>query len=133
MEPKAENIRERLLSYLPQPENLEAYRREVAVALEKNEKALRRERWIVAVLWIYTVAISIAFLWMGEQRLDTPKGPWFGSLACFSFLFGMVFLVRYFMNRSQLDLLKEVKQVQVQVLDLHALIRKRGAPTASQP
>jgi hypothetical protein len=127
MDPKNENIRERLLSHLPQPANLAAYRQEVASLLEKKEKAIRQERWVVVALWIFVVALSIAFLFLGEQQLDTPKGPWFGSLACFWFLFGMVFLVKHFFNRTSVDLLKEVKQVQVQVLELHALVAKGGA------
>jgi hypothetical protein len=45
MEPNSESIREGLLSRLPQPANLESYRREVAALIERNEKGLRREKW----------------------------------------------------------------------------------------
>jgi hypothetical protein len=66
-------------------------------------------------------------LFLGGQRLDTPKGPWFASLACFWLLFGAVELLKHFINRSRVDLLKEVKQVQVQVIELQDLSRKEGA------
>jgi hypothetical protein len=35
--------------------------------------------------------------------------------------------MQYFINRSKVDILKEVKQVQLQVLELQALLRKDGA------
>jgi len=63
-----------------------------------------------------------------EAFQETPE-PSFVSLACFWFLFGMVYLVPHSINRSKLDILKEVKQVQVQLLELQALIRKDDPPT----
>ena len=133
MDPKAERIREDLLSRLPQPTNLAAYQEEVTSLLKKNEKGLRRERWVVVPMWIYLVVLSTAFLWIGGKKLATPVGLWFGILACFWLLFGMVFLVKHFINRSRVELLKEVKQVQLQVLELHALLNKVGAQPSSQP
>lgn len=128
MEPRDDSMRDRLLSHLPQPANLAAYRAEVASMLEKNEKAFRREKWVACALWIYLVALSTVFLWMGGRRLDTPKGPYFGTVACFCILWGAVELLKHFINRSRVELLKEVKQVQIQVLELHALLRKSSAP-----
>ena len=129
MEPRDERLRERLLSHLPQPADLAAYREEVASMLEKKEKALRRERTVLIELWVFVVALSVLFLWLGGKHMETVKGPYFVSLACFWFLFGMVYFVAHSINRSKVDILKEVKQVQVQVLELHALLRKDGAPT----
>jgi hypothetical protein len=34
--------------------------------------------------------------------------------------------LRYYINRSKVDILKEVKQVQLQVLELQASLRKTG-------
>jgi len=129
METRDDRIRERLLSHLPQPANLVAYREEVATMLEKKEKALRRERRVLIELWVFVIALSVVFLWLGGQHMDTVKGPYFVSLACFWFLFGMVYFVGHSINRSKVDILKEVKQVQVQVLELQALIRKDDPPT----
>ena len=130
MEPRDELIRERILSHLPQPANLAAYREEVASMLEKKEKALRRERTVLIELWVFVVALSVLFLWLGGKHMETVKGPYFVSLACFWFLFGMVYFVAHSINRSKVDILKEVKQVQVQVLELQALLRKDGAPAS---
>jgi hypothetical protein len=130
MNPENENIRERLLSHLPQPANLNAYREEVASLLKKKEKELRREKRVLIELWTFVIVVSVLFLWLGGQRLDTPKGPYFVSLACFWFLFGMVYFVAHSINRSKVDILKEVKQVQVQVLEVQALLSKDGGQKA---
>jgi len=127
MERRDDSIRDRLLSRLPQPANLAAYREEVALMLAKNERAFRRERWGVGALWIFMVVLSTVILWSGGQRLDTPKGSFFGTAACVCLLFGAVELLKHFINRSRVDLLKEVKQVQVQVLELHAFLAKNSA------
>ena len=130
MERRDDGIRDRLLSHLPQPANLADYRQEVASMLEKKEQALRRERKVLIELWVFVVALSVLFLWLGGKHMETVKGPYFVSLACFWFLFGMVYFVAHSINRSKVDILKEVKQVQVQVLELQALLRKDGAPAS---
>jgi hypothetical protein len=133
MEPKDDSIRERLLSQLPQPANLPAYREEVALLVEKKEKEVRRERRVMIELWVFAVVVSIPFLWMGAQRMDTVMGPYFMGCAGFWFLFALVYLAAHSINRSRVELLKEVKQVQVQVLELQELLQKGGAQTAGNP
>jgi len=127
MEPTGDSLREQLLARLPQPANLAAYREGVASMLEKNEKKLRRERRVVIELWVFVIAVSVPFLWMGAQRMDTVLGPYFMSLVCFWFLFGLVYFVGHSVNRSKVEILKEVKQLQLQVLELHALLSEDGA------
>jgi len=139
MEPKDDSIRERLLSQLPQPANLPAYREEVALLLEKKEKELRRERRAMIELWVFTIVVSILFLWMGAQRMGSKAvdeavlGPYFMGCAGFWFLFALVYFVAHSISRSRLELLKEVKQVQVQVLELQELLEKPGAQTTGNP
>jgi len=123
-----ENIRRRLLSHLPQPANLDAYREEMASLLKKKEKELRREKRVVIELWVFAIVVSIPFLWMGAQRMDTVMGPYFMGCAGFWFLFALVYFVAHSINRSKVDILKEVKQVQVQVLEIQALLSKDGGP-----
>lgn len=124
MEKGTDTMRERLLARLPQPENLASYRDEVASALAKDKKAFRREKWGVGALWIFAVGLSTVFLWLGAHRLDTPKGLWFGILACFVLLYPLAEILKHFINRSRVEILKEVKQVQLQVLELQASLRK---------
>lgn len=129
METNRENIREGLLSRLPHPANLAAYQEEVTSLLAKNEKGLRREKAGVLFLWIFVVIVSTGFLAAGGMFINTPKGPWFGTLACFWFLFGAVETLKHFVNRARVELLKEVKQVQLQVLELQAMASGLGSTT----
>jgi hypothetical protein len=139
MEQRDDSIRERLLSQLPQPANLPAYREEVASMLEKKEKEVRRERRVMIELWVFTIVVSILFLWMGTQRMGSKAvdeavlGPYFMGCAGFWFLFALVYFAAHSINRSRLELLKEVKQVQVQVLELQELLQKGSAQTAGNP
>jgi len=139
MEPKDDSLRERLLSQLPQPANLPAYREEVTLLLEKKEREVRRERRVMIELWVFTIVVSILFLWMGAQRMGSKAvdeavlGPYFMGCAGFWFLFALVYFVAHSISRSRLELLKEVKQVQVQVLELQASLQKDGAQTTGNP
>jgi hypothetical protein len=126
MEPNSEGMRDRLLSRLPRPENLADYRKEVTSLLEKNEKRLRIEKWGAGATWLFVVALGTVFLWLGGRNAGKPAAAWFGSLACFWLIFGAVELLKHFINRTRVELLKETKQVQLQVLELHDMLRTQG-------
>ncbi len=117
MQPKNDSVRERLLSQLPQPAGLASYQRDVAAMVEKNERAFRREKVVVRIVWGFCVLSSIAFLWFDGSSAGVPKGPW---LACFMFLIGAIEVLKHAINRSRVELLKEIKQVQVQILEVRA-------------
>ncbi len=121
MENPSESFRDRLLSHLPQPANLADYRRDVATMLEQNEKSIRRERVAVTTFWIFCAVLSALYMWFDPKSVQTPKGPF---LALFMFMWGMAELLKHRINASRIDLLKEIKQVQVQVLELHDLGRR---------
>jgi hypothetical protein len=96
---------------------LDGYRKEVNAMIEKQQEVLERQRWVTSFMWIFLVILCTIFLVVGgymggEERL------WFGILACFWLLFGAVFLLRYFLDRNRLELLKEIKALEVRVLEL---------------
>ena len=130
MEPNSEGMRDRLLSRLPRPENLAEYRKEVSAMLEKNEKTLRRQKWYAGVIWFWVVGLGVAIMFLANMHPEKPKAAWlaasFGSFACFMLIYGAAELTKYFINRTRVELLKETKQVQLQVLELHDLLRKGG-------
>jgi hypothetical protein len=123
-------MREGLLSRLPRPENLADYRKEVTTLLEKNEKTLRRQAWYSGAIWVWMVLLGTAFFLLVGQHPDKPRAAWLaaymGSFACFFLISGAVELLKYFINRARVEVLKETKQVQLQVLELHDLLRKTG-------
>ncbi len=122
-----EGMRDRLLSRLPQPENLEDYRREVGALLEKNQKGLRREKWGSGVLWIFLALLATVLLTVAGRLLTTPNAGnagYLAALACFLLISGATELLKHFINRTRVELLKEVKQVQLQILEVHEAVRK---------
>ena len=113
-----ENMRDRLLARLPQPENIAGYRNEVTALLERNEKKLRREKWVSGAVWVYVTLFAAAVIWLSS---DNPaKAAELGTFTLFFVIYGAVELLKHFINRSRVDLLKEIKQLQLQVLELQA-------------
>jgi hypothetical protein len=127
MEKQNESIRERLLAHLPQPENLAAYREETASLLAKHEKALFWENRMPSIVCsVSAIAILIADRFWA-QKID--QVVWFGvGLLIFA---GALTDLRYRIDRSKVDTLKEVKQVQLQILELQSSLQKRGSETCS--
>jgi hypothetical protein len=125
MEKQNDNIRERLLARLPQPENLAAYREETASLLAKHEKALFWERMPFIVSSVSVVAILIAnWFWAHKTGAAMNQFVWFG-VGLLVFASALIDL-RYRIYRSKVDLLVELKQVQLQILELQASLGKSG-------
>ena len=129
---RSESMGELLLSRLPRPANLPAYQDEMRSLLEKNEKTLRQNKWTVRRVWIFVIAVSIPCLWMAGAHFNTPQGNWFLGIVCFWVLFGAIEIAKYGHNKARVELLKELKQIQLQVLEVQALLTKSGAPVADK-
>jgi hypothetical protein len=123
MEKQNDSMRERLLARLPQPENLAAYREETASLLAKHEKALFWEKMPSVVCAVLAPAILMAD-WFSGQKLG-PLHPYFWA-GLFTLASGVGDL-RYRIYRSKVDMLKEVKQVQLQILELQGSLQKRSS------
>ena|SRR5579859_2320384 len=121
MENRTEGIGERLLSRLPQPENLAAYQEEVKSLLAMNEKELRQSKRTVVRMWVFVGVVAAPFLWMAGANFNTPQGNWFLGLTCFWVLLGAVEVAKYVAQQYRVELLRELKQIQLQILELHAL------------
>lgn len=124
MAQQSNDLRDRLLATMPQPENLGAYREETASLLAKHARALRWDK-IMAYL-IVSIATALWFLW-------TPNQPWhlgpgvihgFQVASALMFFYGVIYVARYEIYASQVATLKEIKQVQLQILELQASLRK---------
>ncbi|HTW80748.1 MAG TPA: hypothetical protein VME23_14475 [Terracidiphilus sp.] len=125
MEKQNERLRESLLAHLPQPENLADYRRETEVLLAKHEKALFWEKFPSTMLALIAVGIFLVTLFpIGSSKLGTREVQFLWADACIFFFAGAIIDLRYRIYRSKVDTLKEVKQVQLQILELQAAIEK---------
>lgn len=120
-----ESIRERLLSRLPQPENLAAYRQEVASTLAKHQRELSTHQWTSKLLSFSLLVLAFAGGSGWAQSHGLIHDP-FEFSAGLLFLVYMMDVLRVYMRRNQVELLKEVKQVQLQVLELQESLRKES-------
>src|ERR1700733_2975779 len=125
MEKQNDSVRERLLARLPQPENLAAYREQTAALLEEHARALRWARF-EGVLFGY-VAMAFVMLWLQNHcHLDAGVLLRVQIISAFMPLCAAVASLRYEIYKSQVATLKEVKQVQLQILELQASLQKKG-------
>jgi type VI protein secretion system component VasF len=135
MEQKSESMRERLLARLPQPENSAAYREETASLMARYEKALLWEKWSAKTFMLLGVALflfaSSSLIPLRDQNLLGVNEKIFLSVSAALFFFiGLITMLGYQVSRSKVDVLKEVKQIQLQVLELQASIAKSGEKRA---
>jgi hypothetical protein len=135
MGPNPDSLRERLLAqHVPPARKLEEYRKEVQTMLDRNEKTLRREKWYASALWFYVVACATAFLvWMGTSTADwmgakTAAVVSVGAFLLFVYIAAAVELLKHFINRSRVEMLKEVKGLEMQLLELREALRTRSSP-----
>ena len=123
MAQQSNNLRARLLAALPQPENLAAYREQTVALLAKHATALRWDYFTVNVFYIIAVVflfVSTASYW----HLDAIVRHSFQFGSALFFFMGMVFDLRYRIYNSQVATMKEIKQVQLQILELQASLGK---------
>jgi uncharacterized integral membrane protein len=127
MEKQNDSMRERLLARLPQPENLAAYREETASLLAKHEKAIFWDKWTTKVLAFCAVSVfmlaNLNPIWF-SKLFGAREIPIFDAVAAFLFFLSMAHNLMYEINQSKVGLLKEVKQVQLQILELQASLGK---------
>jgi|HubBroStandDraft_3_1064219.scaffolds.fasta_scaffold289707_2 hypothetical protein len=117
MEPNDNSIRDRLLSESPSPGDLADYRQQVSSLIEASQRRLRRERLLVTAFWIFCAVSATSWLWFSADAARLPRGPF---LACIFFTWGGVEVVKHYLNAVRLDMLKEIKQIQVQLFTLQA-------------
>jgi hypothetical protein len=131
---KKESLRERLLSQEANAsERREKCRKEVDKMLDKQSRALKIEKRIIGPMWFYIVILCTAFLLIGGFSPDPAKKSWFGILACFWQIFGAVFLLRYFINRNRLEILKELKEIQLRMEEFKEQLAAGQEKSATPP
>jgi hypothetical protein len=123
MAQQSNDLRERLLAALPQAENIATYREETAVLLGKHARALRWDYITLNASYV----IALILLMIATDRHWHPDAVTRHSFQLGSavmFVVGIIFEMRYRIYDSQIATLKEIKQVQVQILELQASLRK---------
>lgn len=126
MEPNEEEFRRNLLEQLvPEPGRLDRYRQEMTEMLGKNERGLRREKWGMIAIWFFGITMMLLFLMFSGLVHPTPERTWMATLAFFSLLllYGAIEIVKHFINRSRVEILKELKQLQLRLLEIDERLR----------
>lgn len=120
------SMRDRLLARLPQPENLAAYREETESLLAKHEKAIFWEKWGSKVLSLCAVGLFLFSFSTWISKLGAAETNYIRFCAAFIWVVFTIGGLSVFIYQKHVALLKEVKQVQLQVLELQALLLKNG-------
>lgn len=121
----SDNLRDRLLASLPRPENLTAYREETATTLAKHHRALRWDKILAKTLLWSACAVTVIFIFNpGFWHLGTSALHSLQAGTAFVFAVGMYAEVLYKIYESEIANLKELKQVQLQILELQASLQK---------
>jgi hypothetical protein len=123
MEKGSDGLREKLLARLPQPENVVAYREETISLLAKHERALFWEKWSFRILLFCAFVLVIMATSDWAERLDPRATGGFYRLAGLMFIGAVSTGLQFYLDRIKVDILREVKQVQLQVLELQASLR----------
>ena len=126
MEKQNESMRDRLLARLPQPGNVAAYREETASLLAKHEKALFWEKVTARTMALIGVAVFFLVNTTWGLKLDRNHAVVLDVIAAVFYFLGAIYELGCQISRSKVDLLKEVKQVQLQVLELQASLQKNS-------
>src|SRR6266568_4680549 len=123
MEQRNDTLRDRLLAHLPQSENIAAYREETAALLAKHEKALSTEKWSARALSFGALCVLLVSDSIWGPKLDAAATHMLLVIAAVLFFVAALAELRMFIYGSQVAILKEVKQVQLQLVELQASLK----------
>jgi hypothetical protein len=116
---RTDSLRNQLLDAAAErPARHTQYQQEVQIMLSDLEKKVRMEGRMVVAQWIFVVFLATAFMLIGGYKHETMTGMWFVLQGIFWFLFGAVFLLMHRFSQLNLVLLKEIKRVELTVLEL---------------
>ena len=133
MSESPDKIREQLLAQNePTRERRLKYEKETEAMLNQLEAGFRREKRGTGILWIYaTLFMTAALLITGYRNQVQPEI----SILAFAFtllIVGAVELIKHFINRSRVEVLKELKSMQTQILELKSNLSEGSRVNASE-
>jgi hypothetical protein len=129
MSNSGEGLRESLLrQHRPDPEKLATYRKETQDMLEREERRLRFFARYYAAIWIMLVAMSVMYALVAGWSADQPTKVYFtiGIMMMTLLIGGAVQLVGGFIGRARLELVKDIKGLELRIMELETLLRDRS-------
>jgi hypothetical protein len=79
-------------------------------------------------MWLYGVVLMTAYLLISGFYHPTPERVWMVGLATMSMVlfYGALMIVRVIVNTTRIELLKELKQIELHVLEIDERVRSRA-------
>ena len=128
MPDKPNSLRDQLLAQAePSRDKLTRYQQETEAMFKELDRRLRRETWFTVAMWLYAVAFMTICLFVVGYRVEAGKAPpetVVLSMAFFFVIYGAIELIKHFINRSRVELLKELKGLEAQMLELQQRLQK---------
>jgi hypothetical protein len=126
--PEAERLRDGLLGqWEPRRTPYLVYRKEIETMLANQEKQLMRERRLTAVIWIYFVLLATVLLTgSGVLMIHRIEGTWMAVSAVAWLVMGSVFLFGHLINKTRVEVIKEIKGVELRLAALEERLTGRG-------
>jgi|SRR5262245_4868475 len=124
-----DSLRERLLrQHVPEPEKLANYRKETQAMLEREERRLRFYWLFTTAIWIMVVVMGVMYALVAGWAQDQPTKVYFsiGVTLMMLLLGGAVQLVSVFISRARLEITKDIKGLELRVIELESLLRERN-------
>ena len=129
MNDPGDSLKERFLGqHVPEPEKLANYRRETQAMLEREERWLRFYGHYTAAIWIMLVAMGVMYALVAGWSRDQPTKVYFsiGITLMMLLLGGAVQLVAGFISRARLEITKDIKGLELRVIELEGLLREQN-------
>jgi VIT1/CCC1 family predicted Fe2+/Mn2+ transporter len=134
MDKQPDPLRERLLAqFEPDREKLATHRKEVQAMLETNEQTLRLQQRIAKSMGLGTCffLMGIGLITLGGLIADKPflvlPAPVWAFAVCFTLIGASFEILKYFIARSRVEVLKEVKGLELQLLEIKEHLQHRQA------
>ena len=121
-----ESLRERLLrQHVPEPEKLANYKKETQAMLEREERRLRFYGWYITAIWIMVVIMGMMFALVAGWSGDRPIKVYFtiGVTLMMLLIGGAVQLISVFLARARLEIVKDIKGLELRIVELESLLR----------
>lgn len=131
-----DGLRDRLLGeHAPAPDKLARHRTETQAMLEREDRRLRLAARFTAGMWIVVVLMGTGFTLAAAAAADRPPKVYFslGLMMTMLMFGGAVQLVSVAVGRARLELARDVKGLEVRILELEALIRAGRAAETPPP
>ena len=101
------------------------YRRKVEAMIADKERLVRRGTFAATLGFVTALLVAVALMvGAGVWYEGEVRGVWLGVNACFWLVFASVLAFNRVLTRSQLETLKELKGIEMRILDIQAHIAR---------